>query len=92
MPFQKGQSGNPGGRKRIPDDVKAAFAQACPQAVATLVSLLQSKNEAIRLRAAEVIINRHLGRVPEAAPVAVDEGKHDTLDFVPAVVTTTAAE
>lgn len=66
MPFQKGKSGNPSGRKRVPEDVKAAFAAACPDAVATLVALLQSKNEPIRLRAAEVIINRHLG--PPTAP------------------------
>lgn len=67
MPFQKGKSGNPGGRKAIPADVKAAFAAACPKAVDTLVALLDSKNEPIRLRAAEVIITRHLGpaQVPQ---------------------------
>lgn len=92
MPFEKGKSGNPGGRKKIPADVKAAFALACPRAVDTLVALLDSKNEPVRLRAAEVIINRHLGKIPDAAPVVDDEGKVDTVDFVPAVVTTTAAE
>ena len=66
--FQKGKSGNPGGRKALPADVKEAFAAACPRAVSTLVALLDSKSEPIRMRAAELIINRHLG--PPAAPVA----------------------
>lgn len=66
--FPKGKSGNPSGRKALPPDVKEAFAAACPAAVATLVALLDSKNEAIRMRAADIIVNRHLG--PPAAPVA----------------------
>lgn len=72
--FQKGKSGNPGGRKALPADVKEAFAAACPRAVATLVALLDSKSEPIRMRAAEIIVNRHLGppAAPVAAPVAED--------------------
>lgn len=64
--FKKGQTGNPKGRPKISSDVKAAFAAACPDAVATLVELLDSKNETVRLRAADIIVNRHLG--PPAAP------------------------
>jgi len=66
MPWKKGQSGNPSGKKKISPDVKAAFAAACPDAVSTLVELLKSSNEAIRLRAADIIIIRHLGKPPEA--------------------------
>lgn len=66
--FQKGKSGNPGGRRALPADAKEAFAAACPAAVAALVALLDSKSEPIRMRAAEIIVNRHLG--PPAAPVA----------------------
>lgn len=73
MPWAKGQSGNPGGRRRASPDVKAAFAAACPDAVATLVALLQSKNETVRLRAADVIITRHLGPAAAPEPVAPPE-------------------
>lgn len=64
--FKKGQSGNPSGRPKVPADVKAALAAACPRAVQSLVELLDSPNEQVRLRASVEIINRHLG--PPATP------------------------
>lgn len=69
MPWVKGQSGNPGGKKKTPADVKEALAAACPRAVETLISLLDDKASAVRLRAAIEVLNRHLG--PPAAPVVV---------------------
>jgi len=68
MPWAKGQSGNPGGKKKIPADVKEALAAASPKAVQTLIDLLDDKVPAVRLRAAIEVLNRHLG--PPAAPVA----------------------
>ena len=59
----------------MPPDVKAALAAACPKAVETLVALLDSANEAVRLRAAETIITRHLGppQAPIEAPAVEDQ-------------------
>ena len=70
----------------MPDDVKEAFAAACPQAVATLVALLDSKSEPIRMRAAEIIVNRHLGppAAPTAAPVVEDARRRLVIDDVDA--------
>lgn len=84
--FQKGKSGNPGGRKALPPDVKEAFAAACPRAVETLVSLLDSKSEPIRMRAAEIIVNRHLGppAAPTAAPAVEDARRRLVIDDVDA--------
>lgn len=96
--FQKGQSGNPSGRPKLPPGVMtraealSALASLVPDAFEALRACLKSDDEKVRLRAAELVIERHLGKVAEAQPVQADEGKVDTVDFVPAVVTTTAAE
>jgi len=96
--FKKGQSGNPGGRPKLPAGVMtraealSALAGLVPEALEALKSCLVSADEKTRLRAAELVLERHLGKVSEAQPVQDDAGKVDTVDFVPAVVTTTAAE
>ena len=64
-PFEVGKSGNPGGRPKIPEDVKEAIRAACPKAVAVLVALLDDKKSLIRLEAAKIILERGYGK-PEA--------------------------
>lgn len=68
--WKKGQSGNPRGRPKTSDDARAAFAAAFPKAADTLVALLDSADEAIRLRAADSILQKHLtlAEQPVAAP------------------------
>jgi hypothetical protein len=96
--FVKGKSGNPGGRPKLPEnimsraDALAAFARLQPKALAAIEACLDSDDDKVRLRAAELVTERNLGRIPEAQPLQPDEGKVDTVDFVPAVVTSTAAE
>lgn len=96
--FQKGQSGNPSGRPKLLPGVMtraealSALANLVPSALEALQACLVSPDEKTRLRAAELVLERHLGKVAEAQPVQADEGKVDTVDFVPAVVTHTAAE
>jgi hypothetical protein len=96
--FQKGQSGNPGGRPKLPENAMSraealAFIASCvPEALERMRQHMQSADEKVSMRACELILERHLGKVSEAQPVATDEGKVDTVDFIPAVVTHTAAE
>jgi hypothetical protein len=62
-PIQKGQVLNPGGRPKIPQEVKDMARAASPQAMQALISILNSDysrpNDIIR--AAEVILNRAYG-------------------------------
>jgi hypothetical protein len=87
--WTKGTSGNPGGRPKTPADLRAALEDASPRAVSTLVALLDSDDERIRLRAAELVLHRVLGP-PAAAPDVGGSGAVDTVDFVPVIVTSPA--
>lgn len=74
-------------------DALAAFSRLQPKAIAAIEAALDSADEKIRIKAAELVTERNLGRIPEAPPiVVVDETKVDTVDFVPVVVTHLAAE
>ena len=98
MTFKKGQSGNPGGRPKLPPgamsrtEAAALLSSMLPDALERLRAMAHSDDEKVALKACEIIIDRNLGRIPEAQPMQPDEGKVDTVDFVPAVVTHTAAE
>lgn len=77
--FVKGQSGNPSGKKAIPADVKEAFARMTPKALEVLEKILDNENEdpRIRLRAVEVVLDRHLGKPADAATMIAIERKAD---------------
>jgi Family of unknown function (DUF5681) len=60
--FQKGQSGNPAGRRKIPDDIKKAFEAHLPEAIAVLGKALKGKDERLRIMAAVHIAERVLGK------------------------------
>lgn len=66
-PFQKGVSGNPGGRKKIPPDVKSLAKDNGLDAMKALIGLLKSSDERVKLQAATVILDRGFGRVAQAA-------------------------
>jgi hypothetical protein len=63
--FPKGVSGNPGGRPKIPDEVKKLFEQRGLDAVKGLFDLAaNAENEKVRLEAIQEVLNRWLGKVP----------------------------
>jgi hypothetical protein len=63
-PFAKGKSGNPGGRPKIPEDVKEACRALTPMAISTLQEVCASGETppGVRVAAAEAILNRAWGR------------------------------
>lgn len=63
-PFQPGQSGNPGGRPKVPEEVKEALRASTLPAVNTLISLMNDEGTADkdRIKCAEVILNKTLGK------------------------------
>ena len=63
-PFEKGKSGNPGGRPKMDDEVKAMLKAAAPEAVKLLTETMNNPNARsdLRIRCAETIMDRVYGK------------------------------
>ena len=63
-PFQKGQSGNPGGRPKVLGDVQELARQRSPEAINTLVKIMQNEKAppAARVVAANSLLDRGYGK------------------------------
>ena len=66
-PFQKGQSGNPGGRPKVVAEVRELARKHTSKAVETLVSIMtNTKAEpAARVSAANSLLDRGYGKPPQ---------------------------
>ena len=69
--FPKGVSGNPGGRSKMNPEVKEILKAASPDAARTLVELLNSEKESIRLTAAQDILDRTQGKAIQTEAVQI---------------------
>lgn len=69
--FQKGKSGNPSGRKKVPEDIKKAFKAHSMDALTVLVSIINdaTAKDADKIRAAEVILDRAYGKPQQSVEV-----------------------
>ena len=72
--FVKGVSGNPGGRPKTIPEVKEILKAASPDAAKTLVELLNSEKDSIRLAAAQDILNRTQGKPLQMQDINMDVG------------------
>jgi hypothetical protein len=62
--FKPGQSGNPGGRRAVPPEVKELFAARSHDAALFIANLMDDTGADMKLRldAAKTILDRHLGK------------------------------
>lgn len=76
--FNKGVSGNPTGRPKVPDEVKSVLKANTLPAVNTLVTIMQDKKakHADRIRCAETVLDRVYGK---AAQPIVGDNEFDAL-------------
>ena len=73
-PIKPGEVRNPGGRPKVPEEVKAALQAATPAAVATLVEIMTSgKSEDTRVKAANIILERVYGKATAQVDVRVTD-------------------
>jgi hypothetical protein len=81
MRWEKGQSGNPGGRPKGHGDLRELARQYTEDAIAALVEIcLNGENEGARVAAANAILDRGWGK-PTMAVIACDPPEVITLDF-----------
>ena len=71
MPFVKGKSGNPGGRPGNLMKVREMAAKHTKKAVDTLVAMLDSESDKVKVAAAEALLDRAYGKPTQ--PVAGDD-------------------
>lgn len=63
MRFQKGVSGNPGGKSKTPKEVQTLAREHTAHAIAALVKALSEPNE--RVKAADILLERGWGKVTQ---------------------------
>ena len=66
-PFQKGQSGNPGGRPKEIAEVKELAREHMPAAIEALASIMNNPkaSDAARVSAASALLDRGYGKAPQ---------------------------
>jgi hypothetical protein len=72
MPFEKGQSGNPGGRPKESAEAKRLAQEHGPAAIAKLVELMNCGQARTEVAAAQAILDRAYGK-PAQPVVGGDE-------------------
>lgn len=84
MPFVKGQSGNPSGRKKVDPKVREMFSKLIPAAVKAIEAGLQDPEVEIRMKAAQIALDRALGKPAQA--VELSEGENGPLAAILEIV------
>lgn len=74
-PFQKGVSGNPGGKPKLPEDIVALARSASPAILQRLIDFATGKRDCepqVQIRAAEAVLNRAWGTPRQSVDVTAE--------------------
>ena len=66
MPFEKGKSGNPGGRPKAEGEIRELARQHGPDAIDKLVEHMNSEDTRLSQSAAIALLDRGFGKPPQA--------------------------
>lgn len=82
--FQKGKSGNPGGRPKVPDNIKKALSELAPESIELKRQILLDENAPLDLKnkVADSILDRVYGK----PGYAVEDASGDTLAKLDAMI------
>ena len=81
MGWKKGQSGNPGGRKKELKEITELAKEASPAAFEQIQDLSQNcKDPRVRLSASQYILDRAWGKPAQAVEVSGKDGKDLTIN------------
>ncbi len=76
MPFEPGKSGNPGGRKKGENPLTDLARAHCEEAMLGIIALSKNaKDDKIKLRAKEIIIERAWGKAVQAMELSGADGE-----------------
>ncbi|MCB1971363.1 MAG: HEAT repeat domain-containing protein [Geminicoccaceae bacterium] len=86
MAFQKGRSGNPGGRPRIAGAIRELAQQHSETALMRLVELMDDPDPKVAIAAANAVLDRAIGR--PSGSIRLDEGdeNHGPLVIITGIV------
>lgn len=78
-----GYTGNPNGRPKMPEEMKRAFRDAAPEALATLLQIArEGENESSRVKASEVILDRAYGKPIQSVEAEITERRAILYDAI----------
>ena len=75
MPFQPGQSGNPGGRPKVIHEVRELAQRHCTAAIERLAQAMLNPDDRVAVAAATALLDRAVGKPTQATELSGPGGE-----------------